>query len=113
MKGKENKFIIKMGLVPERIDAARYFIDKGELHPLVYVNKIECVGVVVEHNNHEKQANEQAEICFYDKYYDYYNKWHRMYYGGHKNGERISYEELLIELTKYDEYKYTGYIMNK
>lgn len=113
MRGEENNFIIKMGIVPERINIVGYFIDKGEQHPLVYGINCVCVGVVVEHNNHEKQANGQAEICFYDKYYNEYNKWHRMYYGGHRNGKRINYLEILSKLTSNGQYRYTGYIMNK
>lgn len=113
MKGEENIFIIKMGIVPERINTVGYFIDKGEQHPLVLRNKDECVGVVLEHYNHEEQANGQAEICFYDRYNDEYNKWHRMFYGGHRGGKRIDYEDLLSYLARDDKYKYTGYIMKK
>ena len=72
MKGEENNFIIKLGKVPERIIAVGYYIDQGEQYPLVFGNNDECVGVVLEHYNHEKQANGQAEILFYDKYYDKY-----------------------------------------
>lgn len=36
MKDEENNFIIKMGIVPERINTVGYFIDKGKQYPLVY-----------------------------------------------------------------------------
>ena len=55
MKGEENNFIIKFGKVPERIIAVGYYIDKGEQYPLVFGNNDECVGVVLEHYNHENK----------------------------------------------------------
>ena len=57
MKGVENKFIIKMVNVAEWVNAESYFVDKGKHLPLVYGISDECVSVVLEHNNHEKQAN--------------------------------------------------------
>jgi hypothetical protein len=113
MKGVENKFVIKKGIVPESLYwGGKLLIHQGEQYPIVYDIYNKCVGVVLEHFNHERNANGQAEICFFDSYFSDYGKWHRMFYDGHRGGERIKYEQLQTDL-KNGEYTYIGYIMGK
>jgi hypothetical protein len=80
---------------------------------MVSDNDNNCVGVVWEHNSHDKNANGQAEVCFYDSHFNDYGKWHRMFYGGHRGGKRIPFKEIQTTLIGQDEYKYIGYIIQK
>lgn len=112
MKGKMNKFIIKIGIVPKRLNAVKT-IEKDKQLPLVFDINSDCVGVVHKHSNQSKKLDSQAEICFYDEYYNEYGKWHKIFKGGTKDGERVWYEELLSILEKQDEYIHIGYITDK
>lgn len=99
MKGIKNKFVIKMGIVPKRLSAVK-IIEKCEKRPLIYDINNECIGVVYKHSNEIKHLDGQAEMCFYDDYYNEYGKWHKIFKGGTKDGERVWYEDLLSILEK-------------
>lgn len=112
MKGMVNTFEIKRGISPQTEFAIKGFkVYKGEEYILVYDNKGRCVGVVFEHfERRGSPANGQAEICFFDNYYNEYGKWHRMFVGGYQGGERIKYSNFQMQIAKYGFYKYSGYI---
>ena len=52
----------------------------------------------------------QAEICFFDRYYNELGRWHRMFYGGYQGGERILYDDLEREVECEGSVAYSGYI---
>ncbi len=114
MKGAENNFVIKMEIAPESYRYGRkLIINKGERYPMVIDVNNNCVGVVWDHRCSKKYKDGQAEICFYDSYFNEYGKWHLMFYGGYQGGVRIKFEKFLEELMELGEYPYTGYIMQK
>lgn len=112
MKGMVNTFEIKRGISPQTELAIKELkVYKGEEYILVYDNKGRCVGVVFEHfERRGSPANGQAEICFFDNYYNEFGKWHRMFIGGYQGGERIKYSNFETQIAEHGSYKYSGYI---
>lgn len=112
MKGTLNNFIISKGISPQNEFGIREIkVYEGREYLMVYDCYDRCVGVVYKHNeNRQVSANGQAEICFFDKYYNELGKWHRMFYGGYQGGERIRYDDLLEEIEKKGVFSYSGYI---
>lgn len=102
VKGTINNFIVKKGISPQDERAIREIkVYKGCEYLLAYDAIDRCVGVVFKHNENRRVAvNGQAEICFFDRYYDELGKWHRMFYGGHRRGERILFDDLEREVER-------------
>lgn len=112
MVGSENEFIIKRGISPETVKGITELkVYVGKQYTLVYDKNNRCVGVVYQHyETRGSLANKQAEIRFFDKYFNEYGKCHRIFFGGHKWGERLHYDKLQTILDKQGEYKYIGFI---
>lgn len=111
-KGCVNNFIIRYDVSPQNEKGIREMnVYAGEKYLMVYDAGSNCVGVVFEHfENRPVAANGQAEICFFNQYYNNYGRWHRMFYGGYQSGERIIYGDLAEEVAKEGEFRYAGYI---
>lgn len=111
-KGAVNNFIVRYAVSPQNENGIREMqVFAGGKYLMVYDAGNNCVGVVFEHyENRPVPANRQAEICFFDQYYNNYGRWHRMFYGGHQSGERIVYSDLVKEVASKGEYRYAGYI---
>ena len=111
-KGTVNNFIVRYAVSPQNENGIREMnVRAGEKYLMVYDAGCNCVGVVFKHfENRPVPANGQAEICFFNQYYNSYGRWHRMFYGGHQSGERIKYSDLVKEVASKGEYRYAGYI---
>ena len=112
MKGTVNNFVIKRGISPQSESGIREMkVYEGQEYLLAYDASDRCVGVVFKHNESRRvAANGQAEICFFDRYYNELGRWHRMFYGGYQGGERILYDDLEREVECEGSVAYSGYI---
>lgn len=112
MKGTVNNFVIKKGISPQSESGIREMkVYEGQKYLLAYDASVRCVGVVFKHNESRRvAANGQAEICFFDRYYNELGRWHRMFYGGYQGGERILYDDLEREVECKGSVSYSGYI---
>lgn len=100
------KFKLKVGLSPKSLPKDLHLC-AGDRCILVF-DELACVGVVWKHcEKRRAKANGQAEIRFFDEYYNKYKVWHRMF---HSDGQRIYYDRLEAELQNYNEYIYYGNI---
>lgn len=114
MRGSFNGFVIKRGKVPEGEVLNELGLYAGQSCLLAYTAEGECVGVVYKHfERRASAANGQAEICFFDRYYQTYGKWHRMFHDGFQGGERISYTELVKMVAENGSFEYSGYLRPK
>lgn len=114
MRGSFNGFLIKRGQVPQGEVLNEIGMYAGQSCLLAYTAEGECVGVVYRHNERRASAaNGQAEICFFDRYYQIYGKWHRMFHDGFQGGERISYTELVKIVAEEGSFEYSGYLRPK
>lgn len=109
MKGTNNNFLIKYGNLPSNITAYNE-IKKGENLPLVYDINNNCVGVVLKSLNRENHTYGHAEICFYEKYYDQYGKWHKMYEIYKDKKTAFLYSKLMLILVLFETHEYEVYI---
>lgn len=102
-----NNFIIKYAPSPENAYIpSGLSVSIGSTYLMVFSN-YKCVGVVFKH--YEKRgstANGQSEIYFFDRYYNLFGKWHRMFLGG-RRGTRIMYDHLKDIVDQNGEYNYT------
>lgn len=114
MKGYDNHFKIKNGVAPHSESSSITGVYRGEEHPLVYNKDNRCVGVVFEHYEARgSTANEQAEICFFDGFYNDYGKWHRMFNIGYKKKEKIMYAAFKRDLDEQGEINYVASIRKR
>lgn len=109
--GSEKVFTFKRGVSPESTNKTRECkIYAGCEYIIATDEKNRCVGVVFEHlTGKPSQADGQAEICFFDKYYNEYGSWHRIFI----NGQRLPYNKLQSILDKQCELKYIGAISER
>ena len=106
MKGRDNRFVFKMGNCPITIREMKQIFYVNEPCVLVYDNN-NCVGIIFEHyESRDAVANGQAEIRFFDGFEKYYGTWHRI----RINGQKLTYNTLINNLKIMPYMEYVGYI---